>query len=309
MPHDKQTILIIDDQPSTLQALALTLRDTYALLVAGTGQEALDLAKSRVPDLILLDVMLPDISGFDVCRALKADPDLQSIPIIFVTARDETEDEAAGLDIGAIDYIGKPFAPAIVRARVRNHLELKRQRDLLERIAMIDGLTGIANRRHFEQALRKEWRHAQRHGSALAVLLADVDHFKSYNDSYGHQDGDDCLKAVAQTLQQQLHRPHDMLARYGGEEFACLLPATSLDAAQMFAERLCTAITDLALPHRASSCGSVVSISVGLSHCLPCDGLEVSDVLRHADALLYQAKASGRNRAITQAFSPTLQTP
>jgi len=299
------TILIIDDQPATLRSLAQTLQGAHTILVASTGQDALDIARSRSPDLILLDVMLPDISGLDVCRILKADPELNGIPVIFVTARDEAEDEAAGLDIGAIDYISKPFNPPIVRARVRNHLELKHQRDLLERIAMIDGLTGVANRRCFDRTLKNEWRRAMRSADPLALVLADVDHFKAYNDTYGHQDGDDCLRAIARTFEEQTQRSSDLVARYGGEEFVCLLPSTTIDGARQLASALCQAVRDLAIPHQTSSCGTTVSVSLGVSCVVPHHGLTPDDVLRHADTLLYRAKHAGRNQLVIENFPAT----
>lgn len=303
MQTDMPTILIIDDQPSTLQALAKTLQGSYTLLVAPNGTEALEIARSRVPDLILLDVMLPDISGLDVCRTLKADPDLRDIPVIFVTALDEAADEAAGLEIGAIDYICKPFNPPIVQARVRNHIELKRQRDLLQRIAMIDGLTGVANRRSFDQALRQEWRRALRTYQPLSLLLMDVDHFKAYNDTYGHQEGDDCLRAVAESLSTQANRAADLLARYGGEEFACLLPETSLAQAHERAEVMRQAVLRREILHKGSTTAPIVSISIGISSVIPSPSFSPDALLRHADTFLYQAKRNGRNRVESGMFS------
>lgn len=307
MQNDAPTILIIDDQPSTLQALAKTLHGHYTLLVASNGTEALEIARARLPDLILLDVMLPDISGLDVCRTIKADPELRDIPVIFVTARDEAEDEAAGLDIGAIDYICKPFNPPIVQARVRNHLELKRQRDLLQRIAMIDGLTGVANRRSFDQMFRQEWRRAIRTQEPLSLLLIDVDHFKAYNDTYGHQEGDDCLRAIAESLSAQAHRAEDLLARYGGEEFVCLLPATPLAQAHHRADAMRQAVIERNIPHKGSTTATTVSISIGVSCLVPSLAFQADDLLRHADAMLYQAKHSGRNR-VEAAACPLLDT-
>jgi diguanylate cyclase (GGDEF)-like protein len=297
MSKDRATLLIIDDQPSSLHALAQALKQEYTLLIASNGHDALAVARNRQPDLILLDVVMPDMSGLEVCRILKADPELKDIPVIFVTAKDEAEDEAAGLDIGAIDYIGKPFNPPIVRARVRNHLELKQQRDLLQRIAMMDGLTGVANRRTFDHTLDREWRRAQRTGQSLALILVDVDHFKAFNDTYGHQDGDDCLRAMAHCLESGLQRPADLVARYGGEEFVCLLPETTLEGATETAERLRQAVESLAVAHKGSSTAPVVTISLGVCTCVaPTDSQTANEALRHADALLYKAKNAGRNQ-------------
>jgi diguanylate cyclase (GGDEF)-like protein len=303
MNKDRATLLIIDDQPSSLHALAQTLKQEYTLLIASNGHDALDVARNRQPDLILLDVVMPDMSGLEVCRTLKSDPELCDIPVIFVTAKDEAEDEAAGLDIGAIDYIGKPFNPPIVRARVRNHLELKQQRDLLRRIAMMDGLTGVANRRTFDHTFEREWRRSQRTEHPLSLVLVDVDHFKAYNDTYGHQDGDDCLRAVAQCLESVLQRPADLIARYGGEEFACLLPETDLAGACEIAERLRHAVESLAIVHKGSTTAPMVTISLGVSNnAAPKDSHSADAALRHADALLYQAKNAGRNRVVCGAL-------
>jgi diguanylate cyclase (GGDEF)-like protein len=256
----------------------------------------LELAAQSAPDLILLDVMMPDMDGYETCRRLKADPLTRDIPVIFVTALNNAEDEAFGLEVGAVDFISKPLNSAVVRARVRTHLTLKYQADLLRSMAFLDGLTGIANRRQFEEALQREWRACLRTGTSLALAMIDIDHFKSFNDTCGHVAGDACLRAVAGILHNDMSRPHDLIARYGGEEFACLLPDTDLEGARVKAEQLRHAVQSLGIPHEASGTAPVVTISVGLETFIPTDELTPERLVAAADAQLYKAKHAGRNR-------------
>ena len=200
-------ILIVDDVPENIRVLSRMLVDEgHQLLAATGGREALELVESYRPDLILLDIMMPDMDGYEVCEALRANPLFISIPVIFITALADSEDETRGLSMGAVDYITKPFKEAIVRLRVRTHLELKRQRDLLDRLCRLDGLTGIPNRRDFDEQLDREWRRATRAQEPLAAAMIDIDHFKGYNDTYGHPAGDACLRQVASVLAEGLNR-------------------------------------------------------------------------------------------------------
>jgi len=289
----RQTVLICDDTPTNIELLDDMLSDMCDVVFATSGAEAIRLAIAEQPDLVLLDVIMPVMTGYEVCTALKTDPCTRNIPIIFVSALGRENDEAKGLELGAIDYITKPISAPIVRARVRNHLELKRQRDLLEHLSSIDGLTGIANRRAFDEQLDHEWRRAGRTGEPLAVLMIDVDHFKSYNDSLGHGAGDDCLKLLATTLEQALHRPGDHLARYGGEEFVCLLPSTDIGGAEAVGEQLRRAVAALALPHPHET---AVSVSIGAAAAHPAEGDQSGGLIELADGKLYDAKRQGRNR-------------
>lgn len=209
-------LLIVDDAPINIQLLNDVLKDDVRVFFATNGSDALKIASTTIPDLILLDIMMPEMDGYEVCRKLKTDPLLRDIPVIFITAKSQQEDEATGLELGAVDYITKPFSPGIVRLRVRNHLELKRQRDLLGRLSFLDGLTGLPNRRGFDEFLSREWRRAVRNKSHISIVMIDIDKFKDYNDSYGHLAGDDCLKKVAAILENSLDRAADFVARYGG---------------------------------------------------------------------------------------------
>ncbi|MFA7240346.1 MAG: PleD family two-component system response regulator [Sulfuricellaceae bacterium] len=299
MQHEnKPLILIVDDTPTNIQVLAETLRTDYRVKVATSGKAALAIANhpdSR-PDLILLDVMMPEMDGYEVCRRLKQESATQGIPVIFVTAKGDVTDEEHGLRLGAMDYIVKPFHLAIVRARVQNHINLKMKTDQLESLALIDGLTGIPNRRRFDEALGHEWKRALRNGTPLVLIMADIDHFKAYNDNYGHGAGDQCLKAVAKALANSLERPSDILARYGGEEFAAVLPDTDAEGARLLAERLRANVAALTLPHRFSSVVDHVTISVGYTSLEPTHDQSPLALLQLADKMLYQAKEQGRNR-------------
>jgi diguanylate cyclase (GGDEF)-like protein/hemerythrin-like metal-binding protein len=291
----RQTILIVDDEPSNIHVLAQILKPHYEIVFALSGADAIRIAKARAPDLILLDAMMPGMDGFAVCALLKTDPILKDSPVIFVTAMNESGDETRGLEAGAIDYITKPVNPAVVRTRVRNHLELKAQRDLLRSIAFMDGLTAIASRRRFDEAFAMEWRRAQRTQVPLSLIMGDIDYFKAYNDHYGHPAGDACLKAVAATFQRQINRPGDLAARYGGEEMVCLLPNTSLEGACEVARRIQVDLTAQAIPHAASPVASFVTLSLGVATAIPGGDGDKTKLLALADHHLYAAKRAGRN--------------
>jgi diguanylate cyclase (GGDEF)-like protein len=282
-------LLLVDDQPVNIQALHRVFATDCQVLMATDGARALQLCRERQPDLVLLDVQMPGMDGHELCAELKADPLLSAIAVIFVTAQDHPDDETRGLDAGAADFITKPFNPTVVRARVRTQLTLKAQADLLRELAFVDGLTGVHNRRHFDERLLAESRRAQRTRAPLAVVLADVDHFKRYNDALGHLAGDDCLRRVAAALRSCLRRPTDLLARYGGEEFVCLLPDTDLAGAIGVAQLMEDTVRALALPHPGVE--ACVTISLGV-----CAGNQGAGLVEAADRAMYLAKAAGRGR-------------
>ena len=228
-------------------------------------------------------------------RALKREDATRNIPVIFITALDSPTDEEQGLNLGAVDYIAKPFHPSIVRVRVRNHLQIVHQRRLLEQLAALDGLTGIPNRRRFDESYALEWRRCQRAGQPLSLVVADVDHFKAYNDTLGHAAGDRVLQEVAAVLRQCARRPGDLAARYGGEEFVLLLPETGAQEAQMLAEELRAKLEARGLTHPASPVGASVTLSIGGASTTPMQAEADPAFFPLADAALYQAKASGRN--------------
>lgn len=293
---EKQTVLAIDDVPANLKLLGQILGQEYRLLLSTGGAHGLQVALDQRPDLILLDVMMPELDGYEVCRRLKADPRTERIPVIFLTSLKEETDETKGLELGAIDYVTKPFSPPIIRARVRNHLELKRYRDMLESMSLTDGLTGLSNRRHFDQHLDREWRAAIREQKTLSLVMIDIDCFKLYNDRYGHLQGDECLRAVAGVLASSARRPSEMVARYGGEEFACILPDTGREGAATVAESMRARVAELQLPHEKSLVAPHVTLSLGVGTLSPVVGAPVGDLVALADENLYKAKKGGRDR-------------
>jgi diguanylate cyclase (GGDEF)-like protein len=292
-------LLVVDDQPINIQALYQTFAADHQVLMATSGEQALELCATKRPDLVLLDVVMPGMDGYEVCRRLKEDDATRDIPVIFVTAHNDESAETRGLDAGAVDFISKPINPKIVRARVRTHLTLKAQADLLREWVYTDGLTGVHNRRCFDERLAVEWARAVRSGSALSVVLLDVDFFKRYNDCYGHLAGDECLRRLANALKACVRRPSDLVARYGGEEFVCLLPDTDLAGAMTVAEELGQLLFVQQIAHAESSVAKVVTVSLGVC-CKPAGpstGGCAETLMREADAQLYVAKARGRHQA------------
>ncbi|MEH6436921.1 GGDEF domain-containing response regulator [Massilia sp. DD77] len=426
-PARQSAILIVDDAPDSLGLLQEIMRQQgYQTFIATTGKRALDIAARVQPDLILLDVLLPDLDGLEICRRLKRQPDTAHIPVIFVSACGETEDIVAGFDTGAVDYISKPVRMAEVCARVGAHLRFRRHsvnqkeqtdrlqmildgmdeglvlvdgdgrivyanpaserfvahsmRELiglplagllaepadddyaayfadrddpgraaqcrgtrevlvrqhdgslramdlsltpmagseplfvallhdithhkqsetaLQRAALVDPLTRIANRRHFDSALEKEWQRAIRSGQPLSLLVLDVDHFKGYNDSLGHAEGDRCLQMVAEVLQEHAVRPADLAARYGGEEFVVLLGETAAEGAAGLAEAIRAHVERLAMPNPRSTTSEMVTVSIGVATIVPTLFDELRSFFIAADRAMYEAKSAGRNRVVT----------
>lgn len=288
-------LLVVDDQPTNIRLLYEAFHQQYDIFMAANGEEALEQVRRAQPDLVLLDVMMPGIDGYEVCRRLKSDPQSAQIPVIFVTAQRSEADEVMGFELGAVDFITKPINPVIVKARVATHMALKRQNDLLRSIAMLDGLTGVANRRKFDEELVRLWRQCQRDNAPLSLIMLDVDYFKLYNDSYGHQAGDDCLRKLAELFRHTLQRPQDLLARIGGEEFACILPWTDAKGALTIAKRIKDAVHQLALEHQASPLGQIVTVSMGLVTQVPGAVNRIATVMELADLALYRQKANGRD--------------
>jgi diguanylate cyclase (GGDEF)-like protein len=291
-------VVIVDDVPGNIKILHDILGEDYDVFFAIGGVEGLALVEEQLPDLVLLDILMPGMDGYEVCARIKANPRTASIPVIFVTAMDEVDDEAKGLAMGAIDYITKPLSAGIVRARVRNHVELKRSRDVLERLSTTDGLTGIANRRRFDEYSAFQWQQSMRTGVPLSIVFADIDYFKDYNDLYGHVAGDKCLKQVAGAAAGVVARSLDLVARYGGEELVCVLPGTDATGAQMVSNKILGFVNALAIPHARSQVADHVTVSIGVATCVPAIGKRLSALLESADEALYEAKQAGRNRVV-----------
>jgi diguanylate cyclase (GGDEF)-like protein len=336
----KGSILIVDDTPANLELLTRMLtREGYIVRVASNGQQALSLIEATLPELILLDICMPEMDGYEVCHALKANDYTREVPIIFISALNEVSNKVRAFEMGGVDYITKPFRMAEVLARVATHVTIRRlQQQLqqqnklleqeirdrlsaeaalqtaileLERLANLDGLTQLANRRRFDEYLSIEWRRLGREGLPLSLILCDVDFFKSYNDTYGHQVGDQCLYNIAQVLQATIKRPADLVARYGGEEFAIVLPNTPLTGGFQIAENIQHKVRALSIPHAASRIDDCITISLGVATVIPTVDISLNRLVAAADQALYQAKSQGRNRTIAEAVTrkaqPTFQ--
>ena len=288
-------ILVVDDQPVNIQAVYSLLGNDYIVLAATSGEEALDLVATSHPDLILMDVVMPGLSGLETCQKLKAIEETSDIPVIFITANESPDEENKCWSSGGIDFISKPVNPTTLKNRVKSHLMLKYQKDMLLKMVYIDGLTGVFNRRYLDEHLIRQIHLARRSAKDSSVLLIDIDLFKQFNDRYGHVEGDAILKKVAESIQSHgLKRMSDFVVRYGGEEFVIVLPETNTAGAEKVAERIREEIQSLNIAHLDSELG-VLTISIGISGCL-FEGADTVSVLEAADKKLYEAKISGRNK-------------
>ena len=296
MEFKKPTILVVDDMTTTLLLIHDLLKDTYEVKIAKSGTKALEILNSPNDiDLILLDIEMPDINGYDVCKRIKNNETIKNIPIIFITGRTSQEDEEYGLNLGAIDYITKPFNKAIVKLRIKNYLDLKIKNDMLEKLSMYDGLTNIRNRRFFDETFEKTFNEIKRDKKSLAVLMIDIDFFKPYNDNYGHGQGDETLRKVAKALEKTIKRASDFVARYGGEEFVILLKDINKDGVEAVANNLLNAVRELKITHEFSKIENYVTISIGASFYNSSSDITKLELLLKADETLYSVKNSGRN--------------
>lgn len=323
----KGDILLVDDSPTNLRLL-MTLLEARGYEVRGvlSGRMALMAAQAAPPDLILLDITMPQMDGYQVCRHLREDPRTQEIPVIFVSGLNEALDKVQAFQVGGVDYITKPFQFEEVLARIEHQLIILRlrrqlmeqnqrmQREIeerkrveaavqkanqeLERLAYLDGLTQVSNRRRFDSYLQQEWERSKQDQTPLSLILIDVDYFKRYNDTYGHQAGDDCLIQIAQTVQGAVEGSRDLVARYGGEEFAVILPQGSQERAYQVARQIQSLVQELGLPHRQSKVSPIVTLSLGIATLLPRSTFSADELIAEADAAIYEAKARGRNRIV-----------
>ena len=296
---DRQTIsLLTGNDTDRIWPLVAALRDDFNILLPASFHELKQqLSGSEAPDLILLDTCEQWQARLDLCHELSQQLD-HNTPLALVGNAISEEQEVAVYDAGAADYFTINRAPAVLRARVRTLLQLKRSHDLLERAARIDGLTQVYNRREFERTLEVEWRRGQRSKRNLSLILLDIDHFKQYNDHYGHLTGDGCLRTVAQTIKSSVRRVQDMSCRYGGEEFAVILPETDLYGAGQLAEKIRRQVSELAIAHEGLDPVTNLSISLGVASMNPADFDSPHLLIEAADSALYQAKSDGRDRVV-----------
>ncbi|MDG9669618.1 diguanylate cyclase [Hahella sp. CR1] len=291
-------ILVIDDSADVIKHLHSILKDDARIIFATNGLDGLNIAKKRQPHLIMLDINMPEMNGYEVCRALKADPQTELIPVVFVTAHLSISHEIEAIEAGAVDYITKPINGRLAKARINAHLTARLHAEMLRVLAVSDGLTGAFNRRFFDETLAGEVRRHQRSNHPLALILLDVDYFKPYNDCYGHLKGDECLVAIVNEMLLAFQRAGEVVARYGGEEFAVILPNTNVEEAKKCGENIRSKIANLNIPHINSEVANCVTVSVGvavkestLTICGP-------DLIKKSDLALYQAKKNGRNQVM-----------
>jgi len=296
----QQKVLIIDDEKTNLKILSSILKDEVEVILAKDGETGLLKAKESKPDLILLDVVMPILNGFEVIEKLKNEETTSNIPVIFVTGQLDVQQEEKGLELGACDYIQKPFHVEILKARVRLHLRMAKQRDLLEKLANIDPLTSVANRRLYDQTFTSLWNKAIKQQSVFSLVVIDIDDFKKYNDFFGHAAGDRALEKVATAIADNLSNQGDFIARYGGEEFVALLPNTSSIDAKKTMEDCLEAVEKLKIYHDPSTEHEFLTISLGGVSYLPIIESCQDTLFKIADDMLFEAKTNGKNQVIWQ---------
>ena len=290
----KNSLLLVDDEKLNLKLLNGILGSEYTIYTATNGANAINIAKEYTPDLILLDILMPEMDGYQTLSELKKCDKTKKIPIIFITGLSSSEDEEKGLALHAADYISKPFSGMIVKLRVRNQIQIVNQLRTIERISMIDQLTKMPNRRSFDERLSMEWSRAIREQTPISLFMLDIDKFKNYNDTFGHQQGDVALRSVAKILLSSSRRSSDFAARWGGEEFAILLPNTPLVNAMDVAEKIRVNIENEVIP-RAGNPPTKVTASIGVSSQIPARDSSLEAFISASDKALYAAKAAGRN--------------
>ncbi|NTS78727.1 diguanylate cyclase [Catenovulum sp. SM1970] len=289
------TILCIDDETANLKILSSVLKQDHQVMVAKSAKQGFDIAIDVLPDLIILDVVMPDVSGFDLIEKIKKSAQLKDIPVIFITGLNSSEDEEKGLLLGACDYIHKPFNHSIIRARVNTHLEIVRQRRLLEKFANFDSLTELPNRRKWEQDIDDIWNLAAVNGESVTIGMIDVDHFKLYNDHYGHQQGDIVLRKLSGALNRVLFDYKGKIYRYGGEEFIFYLPEVAHDVLHKILNECVEIVRSLDIEHTQSKVADVVTISLGAVEQIPDIADSIDSAIKIADHNLYDVKSQSRN--------------
>jgi diguanylate cyclase (GGDEF)-like protein len=295
----KNSILVIDDAHSNILALMHILGDDYTIYAKKNGKDGIKIAADVTPDIIMLDIIMPEMDGYEVLAELKKSEMTKNIPVIFITGLRDSGDETKGLALGAADYITKPFVPEIVKLRIQNQIQIVNQIRTIQQLSMTDQLTGLPNRRYFDARFKTEWARAYRDHAPLSILVADIDKFKNYNDSYGHQQGDMALIAFAQVFMEPLKRAADFAARWGGEEFIALLPNTDSYGALNVAEKIRKSIEDFEVPRleKIPESAAKITVSIGANTQIHGDESTVMEFFAKADEALYESKKNGRNQS------------
>lgn len=295
----KPKVLVIDDDISIIKLVVATLQDEFDVMFAKDSLKAIQLLESpQTFDLILLDVNLPEIGGFELCKILKGMAGRADTPVIFITSRSSIEDKTRGFELGAVDFVTKPIEYPILKARVRTHVTLKQQKEQLKALSLTDPLTNLPNKRAYQEIFGKEFNKAKNNDSLLALVVMDVDHFKAYNDNYGHEQGDECLTRLAKIVQRSLLHSSETAFRYGGEEFVVIAPGADELITRNVAQRILDNLQEEALPHAWSSCAGHVTVSMGAFVGHVADFNKISEVFEIADQKLYLAKQNGRAQLI-----------
>lgn len=295
----KEKILIAVANPVYARDLTNSLSSFYQLSTVTTGMAAYaECISDHPPDLLLMDVGIENPGGFLATLKIKDNERCQNLPVILLSDKNDVATEVKAFDVGAIQYIVMPCASEILRARVRVLLRLKRTTDLLEQFSRLDGLTEIPNRREFDRLFEREWLRAKRMKKPLSLILLDVDYFKLYNDNYGHMEGDQCLKKIADILERSIRRPPDVVARYGGEEFVIILPETDKQGALQVAKKIKDKLNNAAIPHAHSRITNHITCSQGVASLIPSVSLVARNLIDAADIALYKAKDAGRNQIV-----------
>jgi len=290
-------ICLVDDNMTSLTIARDMLKSSYKVYPSPSAAKFFELIESVTPDLILMDVDMPQMNGYEAVKILKEDERFKDIPVIFLTAKDDEESELKGFELGAVDYITKPFHPAIIKARITTHLTIVEQRRIIEKISLTDTLTKIPNRRNFDKHMESEWKRAVRENLSIGMIMIDADHFKNFNDNYGHQQGDVALQTLAHVISTSIRRGSDFAARWGGEEFTVLLPNTEADGVIIVAENIRKNVEKVIIPRvDDASLGLNITISVGGVAEVPTAMSSMEDFIKKSDEALYKAKESGRNR-------------
>jgi diguanylate cyclase (GGDEF)-like protein len=295
MEEKKLKILIVDDEISNIDVLAVLLKSQYEVIYTRNSESAFKIVQEQEPNLILLDIEMPGMNGFEVLEKLKNDPSTMSIPVIFITVSNDVKDEEKGFALGAVDYITKPFSPSVVKARINTHLKLSDYIHKIEKQCMLDALTGLPNRWAFDNRMSVEWGRALREQTTLGIIMLDIDNFTEYNDTYGHPQGDILLKVISNIIKTTIKRATDFASRWGGEEFVVLLPGTDKNGTLIVAEKIRVNIKNAQIPHSDGSI-STITISGGGLSIIPGEEDSINDMIKTADDLLYLAKDNGRDQ-------------
>jgi len=292
---EKNIVLIVDDESSNIIALTKILCPEYEVYAAKNGADALMLAKEHLPDVILLDVHMPAMDGYEIISVFKGAVETRALPVIFITEMGSTDAEEKGMVLGASDYIVKPFHASIVKLRIQNQIQFSSQYNIVKALSLTDELTGLYNRRGFDYRLRMELNRAKRERTPISILMIDIDNFKEYNDAYGHRQGDEALQTITRVIKKTLKRSIDFSARWGGEEFIALLPDTDLPGALGVAERIRESIENTTVLSLGGEDANV-TVSIGVHVFMPSKDVSVQDFISRANNALFAAKESGRNR-------------